>query len=645
MIWPAVIAFLFALSPLADSARLWGINHLRFLPASVVIIFLTTTILCFIPQVSGAINKKLNETHTGYVNLPRTQKALRSILILIGCGAVFYLVRTPTAFLGDGYMRATELMRGFGHLPLQTEPLTAILHFAFYKSMGTLLGLDGIASISLFSAIAGGIFLLAVINIIKPLPNIEFSPLLFIVGLGGIQFYFGYVESYGLMFAGLAISIWYAYRYLSRGTHFLTAVSIYAITCLAHFASLFIMPAFVVFMLYAMKDKGLPSWKKVFGIGWLAIVLIGFAYFNYFYTASYGVEERELLISLSPDGYWLFSINHIIDILNSLLLTAMPALILLPFLIRRSAWSGFKGREILFTILMLLGAGAFLLLFNPELGFARDWDLFAGTGLTLSLIALALVYKNRKWIASHRSYLHTAALLPVVLTASFIAVNQSKAQSVERFEYVLSLYEERSAHGYEVLGNYFRVEQKDRDDIRKSISYYRKAFEAKENPRYLLSVAKIYYNLIKTTTDQSLMRQLTATLENYSRAALQLDSTSAAAYSYIMQARSARGEVDSAMLLTDSILKYTKPEDKPEFWSMRARIFFRNKMLDSCAQNYLRALELDPDMTIIYHQLGRVYMNMDQNQKARECFNEFLKREPESELIPQTENFLHELER
>ncbi|MBD3218678.1 MAG: tetratricopeptide repeat protein [candidate division Zixibacteria bacterium] len=99
------------------------------------------------------------------------------------------------------------------------------------------------------------------------------------------------------------------------------------------------------------------------------------------------------------------------------------------------------------------------------------------------------------------------------------------------------------------------------------------------------------------------------------------------------------------MQFTDSVLKYIKPENEAAFWSMRANIFCRNNMLDSCAANYRHAIELDPDMNIIYNHLGRVYKEMGEKDKAIEYLREFIQREPDSELRPQIRVLLRELTR
>jgi tetratricopeptide (TPR) repeat protein len=78
---------------------------------------------------------------------------------------------------------------------------------------------------------------------------------------------------------------------------------------------------------------------------------------------------------------------------------------------------------------------------------------------------------------------------------------------------------------------------------------------------------------------------------------------------------------------------------------MRANILCRNDMLDSCAANYRHAIELDPEMNIIYNHLGRVYKEMGEKDKAIEYLREFIQREPDSELRPQIRVLLRELTR
>ena len=87
----------------------------------------------------------------------------------------------------------------------------------------------------------------------------------------------------------------------------------------------------------------------------------------------------------TPD-YTLFSPTHLWDIANQLLLLIpiLPALLIIAFLRPMRSFEPFD----LFLLFFSIGGLVFLFGIEPGLGMARDWDLFAlsGVGPLLFLI-------------------------------------------------------------------------------------------------------------------------------------------------------------------------------------------------------------------------------------------------------------------
>jgi hypothetical protein len=89
------------------------------------------------------------------------------------------------------------------------------------------------------------------------------------------------------------------------------------------------------------------------------------------------------------EHYTLFSVEHIIEIINAMLVTAPLALILLaPALF--AAWRRRREWEVWLLATVAVGAILFIFLWNADLGMQNDWDLFTPPFLLLLLSGVLL---------------------------------------------------------------------------------------------------------------------------------------------------------------------------------------------------------------------------------------------------------------
>ncbi|NIR62215.1 MAG: tetratricopeptide repeat protein, partial [candidate division Zixibacteria bacterium] len=592
---------------------------------------------------AGRINSGVNSLQQAYLRLAIVKKTLVSALIFIISIGIFYLFRNSTHLLGDGLLRGDELTYGFGYLPLSTEPLTSILHYLFYKLANPLFGVQNHASIQIFSCILGGAFILLAINIFKPKKESGFSPLLAVIGISGVQFFFGYVESYIIPYIGLLIFIWLSYRYFSTGKAFAAACIVYMIAFISHFSIIFTLPAFLVFMFFGLRNPEVKASQKTAAIVSLIIMAAVFVYFHYIYVPAFGHIEVGFLLPFTPDGYWVFDPAHLLDILNNLLLSSTFGLLLLPVIIKHKLWNNINIPAKIFSILLICGSLGFLFFIDPKLGFARDWDLFVPASAVFVIIAIYLVYKAKEIVTDYRSEISIAMLLPIIFSASFVAVNQNLESSYRRFEYILQFHSERSAFGYESLGGHYKRFYRNKEDLRRAIENYKRAFELLKNPRYLTNIASVYDVYFNSYTDETLSRRFIDSIEYYAEKALEYNDSLTNAYEYLSMASLYRNDLKKALNYTDIVLEYMDPKDQPEFRFRRAGILLRMNDYAAAEKEFLKILELDPDFGKAYIMLGSIYRMNGQREKAIQYFNEYLRRFPDGDFREEVESNLRNL--
>ncbi|HDS02036.1 MAG TPA: tetratricopeptide repeat protein [candidate division Zixibacteria bacterium] len=643
LIWLALFALVFALSPFLGHARLWGINHLKFLSDYGKIIFIGLVILCFMPGIAGRINGGVNSIQSRYLKLKSIKKVLVSALIFIVSIGIFYLFRNSTHLLGDGLLRGDELTYGFGYLPLSTEPLTSILHYLFYKIVNPLFGVQNHASIQIFSCLLGGAFILLAINIFKPKKESGFSPLLAVIGISGIQFFFGYVESYIIPYIGLLIFVWLSYKYFSTGKAFAAACIVYMIVFISHFSTIFTLPAFLVFLYFGLRNPELKPSHKITGIISLIVMGAVFVYFHYIYVPAFGHIEVGFLLSFTPDGYWILDPAHLLDILNNLLLSSTFGLLLLPVIIKHKLWNNINIPARIFSFLLVCGSLGFLVFIDPKLGFARDWDLFVPAGAVIAIIAVRMAHRAKEITADYRAEISIAVLLPMIFSASFIAVNQNLESSYRRFEHILQFHAERSAFGYESLGGHYKRFYRNKEDLRRAIENYKRAFELLENPRYLTDIASVYNLYYNSYTDQSISRRFIDSIEYYSKQALKYNDSLHSAFEYLTMASMYREDFERALEYSNRVLRFVEKENEAEFRYKRAAIFLNMNDLRGAEKEFLKIIELDPGYSKAYVMLGHIYRQTGQNQKAIDYYSQYLQKFPDGEFRNEVEKILRNL--
>ncbi|MBN1484623.1 MAG: hypothetical protein JXA37_07865 [Chloroflexia bacterium] len=218
--------------------------------------------------------------------------------------------------------------------------------------------------------------------------------------LATVQFGFGYLENYTFVTVALLALFWQMLRVLRGRGRPALVLALWVLACACHLQALLVGPAVLYTLVRAWQDLPAGAPRRLLlgrlllagalpllalvallsagGYDWAALVQGGWTRGNNPYV---------LVPLRSPDGYSLFSLRHLANLLNEHLLVAPVVLPLLALLVlwapRRVPWRDPALRALLLAAVGLL---LFASLMYPDLGAAMDWDLFAPVALPYTLL-------------------------------------------------------------------------------------------------------------------------------------------------------------------------------------------------------------------------------------------------------------------
>jgi len=419
-------------------------------------------------------------------------KSANILFILLPAGSILYLsMRSAIPLLGDGILRSQEISAG--RLFSLTEPLTTLIHGLLYRLL-TLTGLQAnLAELAYrITSITAGLAALVLYFCFarKHEDGRTFWPLIIVLaGAGFNQIFYGYVESYGLFLATVGWYLFLVREKIAETKPSIVPALLAGLAAALHGSGIFLLPSLVYYWkkrnyfstkaglkrsaLEALCFSAIPAAALAMGL-----LLVSRPEIN---TAFSELPKSSLLpLWGGLWGYGILSPGHWLDLFNQFLLVSPAALLLL-------LWARpVKGtkKEPAEKILVLAAAAGlfFILIVDPKLGTARDWDLLAWPGMALLFLAIhrALAGKLewRRWA--------TAAAISLWLFLPWVLVNASSERSLARYTGLLARDSKSSAYGYENLAIYYR----DHHRPEKEEWAYRLAAESDSlNPRHIYNYA------------------------------------------------------------------------------------------------------------------------------------------------------------
>ncbi len=540
-----------------DNFRVWGLDGLAYsgnvsvIISFAVILAVSLSSRFFLPFLTSLTQTRIS---TGL-----------TVVLFIGLATL--LLPSATFLRGDGQLLINHLLidqPASFRSPLYSYIVGLVFH------TGRPFGITPHGTYIIIDTIAVFVYFLAVLRLTKFFKQAETKIAVFLLFLfsGSIPLFFGLVEHYALLHAVLAWVLVLAIesKEQNRFPWISLVLNIFAISL--HFSAVTTLPAFILLM---KNGKSRNLWIIFSAVGIVALVIAAFFF------------KRHILWPLglpASDGYSLYSLNHIIDLIN-LDFWSVPVLLAVafPVIISSKAEFGFN-MTAQFLLAALLSTAGFVVIFSPDLGMARDVDLLAIYCLPATVFVVYLLYKSNLKL----SYSIISAIVFVgLISVGMQVLSQGNEQkSVNRFTRLLRIDEERSAYGYEVLAMYYRF----KGNAKAEEESYRQAILHDEHPRYLVRLGQI---LVKTYRYEE--------AEKFARKAIKKDSTFALAYGLM-------GEV------------------------------FKSQSQQDEAENYFyMAIEIEPDLIVHYANLGAYLADNERFEEAEKVILDGLDRaEPNGQI-------------
>jgi len=505
--WLALAATfaLFAAASFMPDKRLWGINHLAFYAQPVRLAVLIVTACFLVPPLASA-------TWRGILWLARPYfRGLDdgvNALALTGMVSfvVFAAFRSSTRLLGDGHFiinnfRTAALggmdIRGYFDLVTIKErvyPATELLNYAASWTASRF-GASPSGGVWIAGCVIGALVVVGLVAAVRrqewPV-GAKLTVIALALFTGAVELFFGYVEHYT---AAIALGAWYvlsSLRVVAGREKLWKPGLILVVGTLFHVQSLLLAPSYLWLVLWTVGFKRAPS-RSV-----LAAIIVGSLTLAATVASSFVPPlQRFILQPVGDGGYGIFSPPHLLDVVNEVLLLCPVWLLYAVFVIRRrlspaddEAPGDDGGASFAWTL--AVPAVLFILVFRPELGMARDWDLYCFT--VFGLVAPGLIAVARHAVRPRQhdrkgAIAAPAVALSIAMAVSWVGVNADQERSVARYRAVLEYDRTNAGYAYETLARHYE----ENFQYTRQIDALGQAYEASHNPRFLHKMGRVYY--------------------------------------------------------------------------------------------------------------------------------------------------------
>lgn len=451
--WCALAAALHAAAPFVGGGALWGADAYGFLPAAWGVTAACAGLAAAVAAWRHAHSGEALAPHDGGALVPAWPWRLAGTL---AATVLFWLAREGHTFLGDG----TPLTRNLalGERFHDHEPLTLVVHHALWTFVRGLPGQQAregaqVArdAVALGSVLAGGVFVWLAPSLGAALARLGGTPTrrvamlatLVVCTQGYVQLCFGYAENYTYALVAIAAALLAVLEAIERRASLAPAGALLVLAVAFDLSAVLFVPAWCVAAALAARE---PSRRAA--VARDAALVLGAAFVAEFALARLGDGyrfDRALaeVFTTALHGHgeggrlaYLFSAQHTLDFLNEHVLAgpfgAFALLAALALAVRSRRIGGDAGAFVLAAALPALGAA--WVTGDLNLGYPRDWDLFAPFALAFTVAALALLLAQPSSARAREAWLGVAFAVSLVHTAPWVAVNASFDRSFARFQ-------------------------------------------------------------------------------------------------------------------------------------------------------------------------------------------------------------------
>jgi tetratricopeptide (TPR) repeat protein len=615
--------------------RLWGLNLRHYFPSLLRWILVGMVLLVLVPQINAELSDALASLFNSISRrLDTSHKHLKYAALSILSFPFFWLFKEKIYLLGDGNLRASEIVAGVG--PHFTESLDSVLHSLVFR----ISGLDAYTVYALMSCTAGVAFVyLALILSDRIGERGEEKVLAFSVLalLGSNQLFFGYVESYTLAYVATLAFVFFSWLHLDGKCGFWLPVLAFLFTTSLHLVGLTLVPA-LIYLASASSGQGgvnhsTASKAQRYGLLVSALIVLGAGLWIVGRNAPSSAGLDSILLfplgRLKDSLYPVYSLSHLLDFFNhQLLVSPVGPAIWLAVILSCGVAIHLKSGMAKFLILVSIPQLLFALLLNPQLGYPRDWDLFAFTASGYTVLGIYLFVRVP---AQHRAGGVTFATLALVATAllstvPWIHVNATQDKAIARFEHILSLNPQRAALGHECLAyNYRRLGEK-----AKEVEEWIRAAELSGKPRYVKNLGAVYVEMGEYGKAAEKLEEV-----------VKLDPGDHVTHSDLGKVYVLLGEKRKAKASFETALRL-RP-DEPEYYQNLGLFLLNSGQAAEAIPVFEKALQLRPNLTPVHRSLGLAYANSGRHSEAVRHLRLYLDYAPDAKDRIQIEMMINKL--
>lgn len=451
--------FLAALFP---ENRIWGFNQWAFFSNPVKIFLLLTAVV--LPIVLEMITRKWSVSiydRFGQGIFRDRNYYFITAVVTISSLITFYFLRSKTHFLGDGYLNLSSLASAKPFV--KDTAIGAIKAHIWLKShMGGNDEATALLTFQVISILSGVLFLLAIFYLARKLFREPLDSTLFGFGMasgGYTLLFFGYVEYYALFVLSVTIYTLAGLLIVNGKLNKWLALLFFALTVFFHVLSISLLPSTLYLLSvgtrvekFFLKLSSRKKWSLTLLAGVISISVLTFYYSNSYrlrFTMMPIVSDR-----FTVEGYTLFSLKHLFDIIN-LIFLMFPGFLIYLFLLPRTLSRQFlHERSFQFLLILSLSTLCAVFLVDPKLGMPRDWDLLSYFGVPLCALGYYSVVTRSE---STRKYIAIALMMLLGLFSLFPrALRQSSPQSaIAEFKSYALLDITKNKTGRKLLAEYY----------------------------------------------------------------------------------------------------------------------------------------------------------------------------------------------
>ncbi len=598
---------LYLLAAFFPESRVWGLNIWAYFPMWVPLVLLVVGL--FALELTARLKFAGPDRQEAKPGPAAISYGVFSIAVTVVLGLAFYLLRARTFFFGDGYQVLVHLATD--NIIVKPSSLGTVIVVRWLKSV---IGGDAMAA-ALFSyqavAVFSGLcFTIAAVLVSRRLFERNADRILFLSGLvsgGYMLLFFGHVEYYALFAATVGVFTLLGLLAAQRKLAAWWLIPVTALSVCWHVFGVVLVPA-AAYLLVIDTRLG----RSVTRIRWktkkmLLLLLAGLpGAIVFFYFLSHSLYFRFALVPLvahrfTPDGYTLFSLAHMVDFVNLLLLMAPGLLVLLVMLSELPLKQMSERVDYCYLTILALSALGAAFVVDPKLGMARDWDLLAFCGIPVVTLMYFAVLDGGRRLRHGRVVCVLAIVLGFVALFPRALWLTDDSVSVAHFEDYLRQDRLRNRNSWIHLVNF----HKEQGDTARAEDAFRRWKTGFPEELMIARANELYYKENNLPQTMVLLHRI-----------LDINPTYADAYDFLGFCHIHLNQYDTAVALlriADGLMPY-----RTTTLTNLGTAFVRRGDYAEAENAYLEAVALDPANLQAVYSLARLYRTTGRMNKYRE---------------------------